>query len=100
MAPIENEASVSLTIGVAYEYQPASPAHDRRHDHPAYRREDAEELHPLRQEPCGIYRQVSGDGDGGRPAALSPPLGGKPARSLQRERIYVGAVVFLRNHAW
>jgi hypothetical protein len=55
MAPIENEASVSLTRGVAYEYQPASPAHDRRHDYPAYRGEGAEGLHPLCQENLAVF---------------------------------------------
>src|SRR5258706_55925 len=59
MAPIENEASVSFSRGVAYEYQPASSAHDRRHDCPPYRREHPEELHPVRQEPCGVHRKVS-----------------------------------------
>src|SRR5258708_12730447 len=58
-APIENEASASLTLGVAYGYQPASSAHDRRHDHPPFRREDAEGLHPLLEEPCPAYRPSS-----------------------------------------
>ena len=67
-APIENEESASLTIGVAYAYQPASSAHGRGHDRPAYRREHPEELHPVRQEPRPLYRQASGDSDSGRAA--------------------------------
>jgi hypothetical protein len=53
-APIENEATVSFSRGVAYAYQSASPAHDRRYDRAAFRREDAEGLRPGRQKRCSI----------------------------------------------
>ena len=49
-APLENEAPVSFSRGVAYVYQPASSAHDRRHDCAPFRREVAEGLHPLCEE--------------------------------------------------
>src|SRR3954467_3091068 len=38
-------------------HQPAAPAHDRRHDGPQFRGEDAERLHPPRQAPPSSERR-------------------------------------------
>src|SRR4051812_32179206 len=43
-------------------HQPAAPAHDRRHDGPQFRGEDAERLHPPRQEPHGLPRPIARHG--------------------------------------
>ena len=62
MAPIENETSVSLTRGVAYEYQPASSAHDRRHDRAPFlerrrRRTTSGVSRTLRRSSAGLRRR-------------------------------------------
>ena len=99
VAPLENEASVSFSRGVAYVYQPASSAHDRRYDRAAFRREDAEGLHPVRQEPCGVHRPAPGDSDSGGFAALPPPSCPEPAWGIQCELGNDCASVLLQHHA-
>src|SRR4029450_8530704 len=51
-------------------HQPAAAAHDRRHDGPQFRGEDAERLHPPSQEPPRLSRPTARYGHG----RGSPPL--------------------------
>ena len=61
-------------------HQPVAPAHDRGHDDPQARAEDAGILHPRRQELHRLPWPLAGPGERGGPAALSAASG------LQRRR--------------
>src|SRR6476619_2647243 len=80
-------------------HQPAAAAHDRRHDGPQFRKEDAERLHPPRQEPRRLPRPVAryGHGRGSSPLPAAPDRGRHPAADHQR--CGFGAAVLLLRHA-
>src|SRR3954463_11069821 len=61
-------------------HQPAAPAHDRRHDGPQFRGEDAERLHPPRQEPHGLPRPIArhGHSRGAAPLPAAADRGRRP----------------------
>src|SRR3954467_2241227 len=59
--------------------QPAAPAHDRRHDGPQFRGEDAERLHPPRQEPHALARPTT------PPVKTPPPFLARPPDTATAE---------------
>src|SRR3954464_1087384 len=63
-------------------HQPAAPAHDRRHDGPQFRGEDAERLHPPRQEPHGLPRPTARYGHGEARSNLTAHAATEPGSPL------------------
>src|SRR3954452_10352844 len=79
-------------------HPPAAPAHDRRHDGPQFRGEDAERLHPPRQEPHGLPRPIArhGHGRGAAPLPAAADRGRRPPADHQ-QRGFGPAVLLLRH---
>src|SRR3954471_12575784 len=80
-------------------HQPAAPAHDRRHDGPQFRGEDAERLHPPRQELRCLPWPIARYGHGRRPAPFPAAHGRAGRLARQDERGGLRLAVLLQGHA-
>src|SRR5215212_10115093 len=78
--------------------QPAAAAHDRRHDGPQLRGEDAERLHPPGQDLRCLPRPIAryGHGRGSAPLPAAPDRGRRPPANHQR--CGFGIAVLLLRH--
>ena len=80
-------------------HQPASPAHDRRHDGAPVQGEGAEGLRPARQDLRGLPRPVAGHGDERGPSPLSAAHGAATDQRRVHQRRRRRAAVFLQRDA-
>ena len=98
---IEGFTNSNLKTGAPNEreaHQPAAPAHDRRHDGPQLRGEDAERLHPPGQDLRCLPRPIAryGHGRGSAPLPAAPDRGRRPPADHQQRGL--GPAVLLLRH--